>query len=238
MSKKIDMKPYFKKYETIVAKVESVFQKMKDQYPQEVNCSQGCSDCCNALFDLTLIEALYVNHYFNQQFSGNKKDQLIEGANKADRQIYKIKKDAYRLTKEGKKDEAAIIEEISQKRIRCPLLGDNDLCELYEYRPIACRVYGIPQAVSGKGRTCGFSGFISGESYPTFNHDIIHDMLLVISDEFVQSIGSKHLKMGDLLIPVSMALITDYDEVYLGLPSEKTETDQVSEGSNDDADKR
>ncbi|RJP86726.1 MAG: YkgJ family cysteine cluster protein [Desulfobacteraceae bacterium] len=237
MSKKIDMQPYFKKYEAIVAKVEGVFQKMKEKYPQEVKCKEGCSDCCNALFDLTLIEALYVNHYFNQQIKDSKKEQLIEKANKADRQTYKIKKEAYRLTQEGKKDDAVIIEEISQKRIRCPLLGDKDLCELYEYRPIACRVYGIPQAVFGKGRTCGLSGFVPGESYPTLNHDIIHDMLLVISDEFVQSIASKHQKMSDLLVPVSMALITEYDEAYLGLPSEKTETDQLKEENNGDFDK-
>ena len=237
MSIKIDMKPYFKKYETIMGKVESVFQKMKDDFPQEVTCKQGCSDCCHALFDLTLIEALYVNHYFNQQFSGSKKDQLIENANKADRQTYKIKKKAYKLTKEGKKDEAAVIEEISHMRIRCPLLGENDLCELYDYRPIACRVYGIPQAVNGKGRTCGFSGFQPGESYPTFNRDIIHEMLIAISDEFVQSIDSKHKKMGDLLVPLSMALVTDYDEVYLGLRSEKKDTDLTSEVRNDDSDK-
>ena len=142
------------------------------------------------------------------------------------------------MTQEGKKEEAAVIEEISHMRIRCPLLGDNDLCELYDYRPIACRVYGIPQAVNGKGRTCGFSGFQPGESYPTFNRDIIHDMLIVISAEFVQSIDSKHKKMGDLLVPLSMALVTDYDEAYLGLPSEKTDTDQTDEESNDDSDKR
>ena len=97
MSIKIDMKPYFKKYETIMGKVESVFQKMKDDFPQEVTCKQGCSDCCHALFDLTLVEALYVNHYFNQLFSGSKKDELIEKANKADRQTYKIKKKSLQI---------------------------------------------------------------------------------------------------------------------------------------------
>ena len=237
MSLKIDMESYFKKYEGVVGKVESVFQKMKGDFPQEVICKQGCSDCCHALFDLTLIEALYVNHYFNQQFSGSKKDQLVEKANKADRQTYKIKRKAYRSTQEGGKDEEAVIEEMSHMRIRCPLLGDDDLCVMYDYRPIACRVYGIPQAVNGKGRTCGFSGFQPGKSYPTFNRDIIHDMLTVISSEFIQSIGSKHKKMGDLLVPLSMALVTSYDEAYLGLSSEKAGTDLTLEESNDDSDK-
>jgi len=237
MPTEIDMKPYFKKYEAIVSKVDSVFQKMKDDYPQEVACKQGCSDCCHAMFDLSLIEALYVNHHFNRQFTGDKKNELFEKANKADRQAYKIKKNAYKLTQEGGKEEAEVIEEISRMRIRCPLLGEKDLCEMYEFRPIACRVYGIPQAANGKGRTCGFSGFKKGQSYPTFNRDIIHDMLVVISNELVQAISSKHKKMGDLLVPLSMAIITDYDDEYLGTVSEKANTEMRSEGNNDDSDK-
>ena len=238
MSIKFDMKPYFKKYETIVSKVEGVFQKIKERYPQEVSCKQGCSDCCHALFDLTLIEALYMNHHFNQVFSDNKKDDIIEKANKADRQIYKIKKNAYKLTREDQKDEASVIEELSHMRVRCPLLGDDNLCEMYDSRPIACRVYGIPQAVNGKGRTCGFSGFKQGQNYPTFNHDIIHDMLVAVSEEFVRSIESRHKKMGDILVPLSMALITNYDETNLGLSSENIDTEREEKGKNDDSDKR
>jgi len=221
-----------------VGKVESVFQKMKEAFPKEVCCKEGCSDCCHALFDLTLIEAIYINHYFNQTFTGQKKEALLELANKADRQVYKIKKKAYKLCQEGGKDEAAVIEEISQIRIRCPLLGESQLCELYDYRPIACRIYGIPQAVNGKGRTCGFSGFEPGKNYPTFNRDIIHEMLLAISDEFVRAIDSRHKKMGDLLVPLSMALITDYDETYLGLVPETVETDTTTEENKDHADRR
>lgn len=237
MPTEIDIKPYFKKYEAIVSKVDSVFQKMKTDFPQEVACKQGCSDCCHAMFDLSLIEALYVNHHFNQQFTVDKKNALIEKANKADRQTYKIKKNAYKLTQEGK-EEAEVIEEISRMRIRCPLLGEKELCEMYEFRPIACRIYGIPQAVNGKGRTCGLSGFKKGESYPTFNRDIIHDMLVVISNELVQSIASKHKKMGDLLVPLSMAIITDYDEQYLGTGSDKENAEINREGKDDNSDKR
>lgn len=216
---KIDFRPYFERYEALVAKVESAFEQVKIKYPDEVKCKKGCSDCCHALFDLTFIEALYVNTCFIEYFDENKKSELLEKANKADRKIYKIKKEAYRATQEGK-DEQAVIEEISQKRIRCPLLGEKDLCQMYQHRPIACRVYGIPLAIGGKGRTCGISGFKAGESYPTLNLDIVHNQLMAISSELVRDMKSRHLRMSEILVPLSMALITEYSETYLGIDDE------------------
>ncbi len=222
----VDFTPFFEKYEALVEKVERVFEQMKNKFPAEVQCKPGCSDCCNALFDLTLIESLYINFHFNQQFKkGSQRDLLIEKANRADRQTYKIKRAAYKLTQEDSDDERAI-KEVSLKRIRCPLLNDQDLCNLYDFRPIACRIYGIPQAIGGKGHVCGFSGFKPGESYPTFNHDIVHDQLMAISGEFVQAIGAKNFKIAGMLIPVSMALITDFNEEYLGIASDSEAADE------------
>jgi Fe-S-cluster containining protein len=232
---RIALIPLFKKYEAIVAQAERVFAQMKRQFPQEVRCRRGCADCCFALFDLTLIEALYVNHHFNHIFKGEKKAQLIERANTADRKAYQIKKRAYRHIQEGR-DEADVLREVAAERIRCPLLNKENLCELYAYRPIACRVYGIPTAIGGKGHTCGLSGFTPGNRYPTFNQDIVHDQLLALSSDVVREIGSVHTAMADILVPVSMALITDYDDAYLGIPgipsAEGPEKNQNAGGEN------
>jgi Fe-S-cluster containining protein len=72
------------------------------------------------------------------------------------------KKDAYRDFKEGK-DETAIFEKMAEERVRCPMLNDSDQCDIYEFRPITCRLYGIPTAIGGKGHTCGLSGFAKGK---------------------------------------------------------------------------
>jgi Fe-S-cluster containining protein len=230
---KSEILAYFKKYEALVAKAESVFEQVKSKFPEGVKCKEGCSDCCHALFDLTLIEALYMNYRFNQKFEGKAKNDLIEKANVADRKIYKIKKEAFRSTQKGKEEET-VVKEVGQKRIPCPLLGDNDLCEMYAFRPIACRVYGIPQAIGGEGRTCGFSGFKPGNSYPTLNHDIIHDQLMKISSELVQAIRSKHFQLSEILVPLSMALLTDYNEEYMGVSDQKTDEKNNQSGGDDD----
>lgn len=221
-----DFTPYFKRYEQLVAAADAMFEKVKTQHPDCVRCEVTCSDCCHALFDLTLIEALYINHQFQQKFKDREKEKaaLLEKASKADRLVYKIKKNAYRQLQEGK-PEAEIIADVGKERIRCPLLNEEEKCDLYEFRPITCRLYGIPTAISGKGHTCAKSAFKPGEPYPTVNLDTLHTRLYEISRDLVADIKSKHIKMGEMLVPLSMSLLTVYDEDYLGIakPEEKNE---------------
>jgi len=222
----IDFGPFFKRYEALVSKADKAYDQVKARYPEEVQCVPGCADCCYALFDLTLIEALYINYHFNKNFSGAEREALLEKADDVDRKVYKIKKAAYKSTQEGEAEDK-VLENVGQERIRCPLLNDDNYCDLYPYRPIACRVYGIPLAIGGRGVTCGQSGFAQGENYPTFNMDRAHDQLMALSAEFVQAIGSRYVKMADVLVPVSMALLTEYNESYLGI-GEPEEEEQAS----------
>lgn len=208
-----DFTPYFAKYEVLVDVVDGIFDRVKTEYPACVKCRQGCSECCFALFDLTLIEALYVNHKFNQSFGRD--PQLLEKANRADRQVYKLKKKAY-LDHEKGKNEVAILAEMGMERVRCPLLNKQETCDLYDYRPITCRIYGIPTAIYGMSHTCGKSGFEAGGKYPTLNMDKIYTQLYSLSQELVAALRTKFTQTGSLLVPVSMALLTDYDDVYFG----------------------
>ena len=229
----IDLRPFFNKYETLVNTVDQVFEKVKDQYPDCVKCHQGCSDCCHALFDLSLIEALYINHRFNQRFEGDQRALLLDLANKADREIYKIKRKAYKDL-EGGKSEQEIIEEMTTERVRCPLLDEGDRCVLYEQRPITCRFYGIPTAIGGVGRTCGLSGFEKGEQYPTVNLDAIHKQLYLLSEEVVRHIRSKYAGLAEMLVPLSMALLTTYDEEQLGVATGEEDGKGSDSGGKED----
>ncbi len=217
----IDLSPFFERYEKLRSQADSVFEKVKDEYSDCVNCKIECSDCCHALFDLTLIEALYINHHFNKEISEKRKTELLEIANKTDRTIYKLKRKAFKALEAGDTEEK-ILEELASQRVACPLLNKKNCCELYDYRPITCRIYGIPTSIAGKGHTYGLSNFKPGESYPTVNFDVIQSKLYGLSNEVVKEIGSKYIKMGELLVPLSMALITTYDESYLGLETGKT----------------
>ncbi len=192
----IDFDPFFKQYEALVKMADEVFERVKNEYPEEVTCKVKCADCCHALFDLTLIEAMYVNHHYNRLYEGAPKAALIDKANKADRLVYKLKRAAVKANEAGK-SETEILEDLAAERIRCPLLSDQDQCDMYDHRPITCRLYGIPTAIGGTGHTCGLSGFEQGKPYPTVNLDRIQTRLYEISQALQTAIKSRHLKLGD-----------------------------------------
>jgi len=219
----MNLEPYFKQYEALVETADELFNKVSQEYPDEVKCKQGCADCCYALFDLTLIEALYIKHHFKACFEGVEYEKRLEIANKIDRELYKLKRKAYKELEAGR-EEADILREMAEVKVKCPLLNDQNTCDLYAHRPITCRIYGIPTSIAGEGHTCGLSGFLQGSAYPTVKLDIIQNKLFEISAALVADIQSRYSRMGDMLVPLSMVLLTEYDDVYLGVKGADEET--------------
>ena len=225
----IDFEPFFKEYEALLALADKTFEKIRQDYPDLVKCKLECADCCHALFDLPLIEALYINYHFKRTFEGKQKEDFLEMVNQIDRQIHKLKHKATKDLEAGKTEED-ILMELAEARVRCPLLNDRNQCELYDFRPITCRLYGIPTQIGGKGHTCRLSGFKAGEQYPSVNIDILQKKLLQLSERFARAIRSKYAGLGEMLVPLSMALLTDYDETYLGVkPPDETRKEYQTE---------
>ena len=209
-------KPFFEQYEALSASVERAFESVKNQFPDCVKCKPFCADCCYAVFDLTFIEAMYINERFRNKYNGENLNILMERCNKIDRTLYKLKKSAYKAVESGK-EEKEILHEMAETRIRCPMLNDAEMCEIYDFRPLTCKLYGIPTAIGSEGYTCGLSGFEKGEKYPTANLDKIQNKLLQLSADLAASIQSKYSRLGEILVPLSMAMATDYDDEYLGI---------------------
>jgi Fe-S-cluster containining protein len=225
----LDFAPYFRKYEALVARADAAFEQVRASYPDCVRCREECSDCCHALFDLSLIEALYINSRFQEAFDDSQRAGLLDKANRVDRVLARIKRDAAKALEDGKSEDA-VLEALAEVRVRCPLLNDQDLCDLYPYRPITCRLYGIPTAIGGRGYTCGLSGFEPGEAYPTVNLDTIQAGLQEIGASLLRDIHSRHIKLVDLLVPLSMALLTDYDDAYLGVEAASDDKKESRDG--------
>lgn len=226
----MDFDTHFKAYEALVSQIEAAFEQVRAKYPRAVRCDIGCSDCCFALFDITLVEALYINRKFNETYKGAEKEALLEKANRADREIAKLKHRAHRDLHEGK-NENQILEEMAEQRVRCPLLNDENRCDLYASRPITCRLYGIPVEIGGKARSCRLSAFEAGKAYPAIKMEQIHQKLYDISFALAQGIQSKYSQLADMLVPLSMALIADYSEDYLGVKS--TDKELEKDGSKE-----
>jgi Fe-S-cluster containining protein len=175
------------------------------------------------------VEALYIKNKFDVNVSDELRTRIIERANDADRKVYRIKRKAHKDQQAGK-PENEIFDWMSAQRVRCPLLNDKDQCELYDSRPITCRIYGVPTEIGNHAHTCGLSGFKEGESYPTVKMDAIHQRLYDISSELSHEIQSRYPKLAEMLVPLSMALLTEYTEEYLGVQSSNSEPAEKKRG--------
>jgi len=213
----LDFSNTFEKYEVLVSQADKIFTAMQEAHKDCVRCKIHCCDCCYAVFDLTLIESVYMNHHFNKSLSRRDRRPILRRAERADRKFYQIKHKLQKMyLKEGKPSEEVLFH-LAQERVPCPLLNDKKLCDLYARRPITCRVYGIPTSIGGKTHTCGESGFKEGTAYPTVNLDNINDRLIELSKDLLQEIGLSHAKMHMSLVPVSAVLMTTYDREYFGI---------------------
>ena len=217
----MDFTLFFEKYEALANTADAVFESIRKDHGDCVTCRTGCADCCHALFDLTLVEAMYINDRFRHRYSGEDRARLLEKAAAVDRQLAKIKRKASKRAQAGE-DHQVLLDEMAQIRMRCPLLDDQDRCALYDFRPITCRLYGVPTSIHGQAHTCGLTGFDQGQAYPTVKLEAIQGRLFAISGELVRAIGSKFTTMDTMLVPLSMALITDYTDDYLGISVRQT----------------
>lgn len=207
----------FQEYAQLAAQADQLFERVKNQFPEEVACASGCSSCCHAAFDLSLVEAMALNRAFNKEFDfGIRRSAVLQAASDADRQLARLKRHYFQQARQGMSDEE-IMAEAARERVRCPLLGLDDTCLLYEHRPITCRLYGIPTSIHGKAHVCGECRFKKGQAYPTVALDRIQDRLADMSRRIGAAIGSRFRELHRVYVPVSMALITKYDDAYLGI---------------------
>lgn len=219
-----DLSPFFARYETHVREADALFENIRGRFPSLVVCREQCSSCCHALFDLSLVEALYLNRAFHERLpDGALRDAVLSAADTADRQAARLKRKAFKDSQAGR-DSNEILTEIAAETLRCPLLSKDDRCLLYEVRPVTCRLYGVPTAIGGRAHTCGKTGFEQGKPYPTVMLDKMQQRLTMLSEELAASIGTAYTQLASMYVPVSTALLTVYDASYLGIggiPKEK-----------------
>ena len=170
----MESKPIFEKLDSLLAQVETTFSAMVEKFPEEIRCKPGCDDCCHACFDLSLIEATYLEAGL-KTLSADQLDLVKEQARAAKQEFERLSAEA------GGEESAVPLDQVSLWRIRCPLLGPEKQCMIYDFRPVTCRAYGLPTSINNKGHVCGFSGFDQGKTYPTIKLDQIFGYLYELS---------------------------------------------------------
>ncbi len=202
--------PFFHNYELLVDKAEAAFHSVKEKHSDCVKCELHCSDCCNAVFGVFLVEALYIREHF-EQIKEEQKQDAIKRAKKTEQAIEELQK----KLKTFEDDPGMQAYTLARERIRCPLLDDNDECVLYQKRPITCRVYGIPTKIHGKTRACGKATFKNGETYPILDLDGVYRDMYILSRDILEEakVKSKDEDKASLLISISKVIRTSTDDM-------------------------
>jgi Fe-S-cluster containining protein len=204
----MDFSYLYEPYDSMVSKADQAFQQVKEEFPGCIRCEPHCADCCHAVFGLFLIEASFLKRDFDHLDEGEREAALKRGHD-ADQSLEKLEE----TLRSFKDDPQMISYSLARARIRCPLLNDQNECVLYPYRPITCRVYGVPTRVRGVPRVCGKAGFQKGEEYPVFDLDEVHRELHQLSRELLEGAGGKDPERATLLLSVSKVIKTPFAEL-------------------------
>lgn len=198
----------YEAYESLAAGADAAFRRMHEEYARCIRCRRACSDCCSAVFGLFPIEAAYLKARFDNLPRKLRRAAWMR-AEKADRDLIRL---GDRL-KAAPKDPEANLHVLARERVRCPLLDEGRECILYAYRPVTCRIYGIPTLIQGKVRVCGQSGFAKGTAYPVFDLDMVYGELHALSGELLKAMASPDLSKASLLYAVSKVIRTPVREL-------------------------
>ncbi len=129
-------------------------------------------------FELSLIEAFVINGMFGEVLVRRATARrVLKRAESLEPRFLQAKESLQALPSEIIGDDG-VQEAAAKIRLQCPM-NEAGGCVLYEYRPITCRLYGVPQKIA-KNRvvSCPKSEFLKGESYTTVDADEVRSVAL------------------------------------------------------------
>lgn len=159
-------------YRDFILKIDVTINDIKAEYHDDINCRESCCDCCNNVFNISIIEGYYLQQGF-KELSPDVKDKVINN-------ILNIK--------------AAIENNPENKEtIKCPLLSEQK-CTLYNFRPIVCRTFGYPMLEERTGQiaTCpkNFTSMRDREyTLKTISTGLISANCVVLSQFLLKELG-------------------------------------------------
>lgn len=129
-------------YRRLLRRVDSWYGRVKRSHADKVPCAVGCRDCCLGLFDVTLADRDLLRAGLETLEPAVRRD--IEA--RAQAILDQLRQWFPRLgdTLEGLSEEE--VDEICDwaGSVECPVLGKANECRLYDFRPLTCRLHGVP----------------------------------------------------------------------------------------------
>ncbi len=138
----VDLSAYFAEYEALVQKTDDDIKKANSG-EETKKCGLETNECCFQYIDLQLIEVIYLNNMMNRTLKSDLRTKVIHRAVNICKKISAIKTRVNEKEYDPAKDKKALIKAYANEEILCPLNTGAGCC-VYEYRPLQCRLYNVP----------------------------------------------------------------------------------------------
>ena len=154
------MKNILWQYKNLLETVDTWFDQCIKLAGEEIVCKRSCTGCCRGLFEISLLDARLLQEGFTQL----NLDEQQRARQKAEKRLAELQRQwpqfnpPYILNRLPHTEWQQMPEE---DETPCPLLSDEGLCLVYEYRPMTCRLHGLPNI--------DISGEIFSDEYCTLN---------------------------------------------------------------------
>jgi protein-tyrosine phosphatase/Fe-S-cluster containining protein len=185
----VDLGDYFRQYEAIVAQAEDDGLVASDSERHAQRCGSESDLCCLMRVELSLIEAIYFNYRLNRHLKGGQRMEIVRRALSISRAAAEISELQQRKSNATAND--AVLRQEPDDSNFCPLSLEKS-CLIYDHRPIACRLYGVPDELVEKSGVASALQQLSDEVFFVYSGFFMKDPPLcfslpdTISGRFVQ----------------------------------------------------
>ena len=205
------MQDILDRYSSLLQEVDQWFAGCVQRHESSITCARGCSSCCRGLFDITLLDALYLRSGFNR-LSEDIQDSIRL---KAGVQLEPLAARWPTFTTPW------ILNSIPETEwddmmpeddeTPCPLLSETGTCLVYAHRPMTCRLNGIPLIdVSGEELFDDWCTLNFADSDPRSAEDLRHAFNelfaqeLLLFHEMTSRLLGKAISELDTIIPAAV----------------------------------
>lgn len=131
-------------YDALLREVDAWFASCLQNHADLIACHHGCSACCRGLFDITLLDALYLRSGFEQLPESVQRTVRLKAAfrMKGLKERWPTLGESWLLNSIPETEWDDIMPEDDESP--CVLLSNEGACLVYDHRPMTCRLNGIP----------------------------------------------------------------------------------------------
>lgn len=214
-------------YGELLREVDRWFADCVAEYGEHIACSRGCSECCRGLFDITALDALFLRSGIDR-LPADARDNVRQKAVARLEQLstrFPAFTPPWFLNHIPESEWDAIMPDDDETP--CVLLSEQGSCLVYDYRPMTCRLHGIPMIdTSGEELFDEWCSLNFANIDPCLLEKIRHPFRelfsqeLLLFHELTRQLTGAAISELDTLIPAAVLIDADMIAGYAALMPE------------------